>query len=756
MVSGVAHPRAQRNAPRAIARTARNVRRAGHDVPGWLARSFIAEHDRWPLWLPVLVGAGIILYFNLPREPAFFLGPGLTALFGLGALILRRRWSVPALACLALGATALGFAAAQVRTALVAAPVLASPIGPIEVTGTIVSSELGEPSVRVVLEAPIVPGLSAEATPARIRLRLIKGESSAASDHQALLLPGARLAVRAMLRPPPEPIEPGAFDFARQAYFERIGASGFAVGRYRIIEPAAPALWRGWLERQRERLSQRLLAGSSAASGGLAPAFLTGDQSAVPKPVMRAMQDSGLAHLVAISGLNFALAAGFFFFVIRFGLALIPALALRFPIKKWAAAGALIGSFGYLLISGAGVPTERSFIMIGLVLFAIMIDRTGLSLRLLGVAALAVLLLEPESVLGASFQMSFIATLFLIAGFEAVRRPLARLASNTPLWFRPAFYLLSVALSSLLAGVATGPFTLYHFDRFAAYGLAANMLAVPLAGFWVMPFGLIALLLAPFGAESLALTPMSWGLEAILWVARTTAALPGAVMLSPAMPALALGLMALGGLWLCLWRGRWRILGLAPALVCLALTVTAERPDLLVDGDAKLVAVRAEDGMLWLSSTRKARFVAQTWLKRNGQDQPIAHASSAPNDTWLAEQRDDTAGALPSYVDGAPRCDALGCVTRLKGRTVALIFDPRALAEECQAAEIIIAFVPVRGACPSALMLIDRYALWREGTHALWLGEDGALAVQTVAQTRGERPWVVARSRHRSRRADVN
>jgi len=343
--------------------------------------------------------------------------------------------------------------------------------------------------------------------------------------------------LRAVLQPPAEPAAPGALDFARQAYFQRLGAVGYVFGRAEVLAPADHQLPFGlWLHRLREAMAARILEALPGESGAVAAALMTGVRGAIPEEVMATMHDSGLAHLLAISGLHMGLVVGLLFFALRAGMALVPGLALRRPIKKWVAVGAILGALGYLLLTGATVPTQPAFVMVSLVLVAVMLDRRGLSLRLVAWAAVFVLAAAPESLLSASFQMSFAAVIALITGYEVTaERGLAALGERR-LAVRVVAYLAGVAVTSLIAGLATAPFALYHFNRIAWYGLLANLVAVPLTAFWIMPWALVAFALMPFGAEALALAPMGWGIDLLLAVARDVAALPSAVSLVPATP----------------------------------------------------------------------------------------------------------------------------------------------------------------------------------------------------------------------------
>lgn len=685
-----------------------------------LAAALADERERWALWLPVALGTGIGFYFMLPVEPPAWAVVALLVAVAAALAALRRRagWR---LAAVGLAAVAAGFAAAALRTALVEAPMLERRLGPLAIEGRIVEVEPLGRGRRLLLDALDIPGLDAGERPRRARIRV---------GAEPPLAPGERVRVRAVLRPPPAPSLPGAFDFQRQSYFRGLGAVGFAMGRPRVVMAAAegagsPALA---LAALRQRIGERIVAAVDGPAGAMARALMTGERGAIPVGVLDAMRDSGLAHLLAISGLHIGLVAGILFVGLRAAMALVPPVALRFPIKKWAAAAALPGAAAYALISGATVPTQRAFLMIGLVLLAVLLDRRGLSIRTVAWAALAILLVQPESLLGASFQLSFAAVVALIAVYEEIRE--RRFRDDGGPRGRPwviVLYVGGVALSSLIAGAATTPFALYHFNRLAAFGLAANLAAVPLTALWVMPCAVVAFALMPFGLERLALVPMGWGVEAVIAVAREVAAWPGAVTLLPAMPTAGLVAVAAGGLWLALWRGRWRYWGVVGIVAGMASAAAVTAPDVIVDGDGRLMAVRGADGRLALSSRRLGRFEAEMWLRRAGQDDAPA--------AWPADGGGESA-------DAALACDAVGCVYRANRYVVALVRDEGALPEDCWVADVLVATVPVRRACPSPKVVIDRFDLWREGAHALWLAEDG-VRVESVNGVRGRRPWVV-------------
>lgn len=684
---------------------------------GLVERVLAAERQRWALWAPVGLGIGIGVYFALPAEPPAWVGPAAVLAAGVPAFLLRRR-GVAVLALLALLSVALGFAAAQVRTASVAAPMLTREVGPVIITGRVVGVERLAEGARLVLADPLVERLAPEATPGRVRIRLAAKHGVPAA--------GAMLRLRGVLHPPPAPAEPGAFDFQRHAFFAGIGAVGFALGPPETVEAPPATGWRAVavaMEGLRERIAARVAAVLPGAAGAITTALLNGEQTGIPSDAMQAMRDSGLAHLLSISGLHIGLVAGLVFFVVRALLALVEPVALNLPIKKIAAAAGLLAAVGYTLVVGAPVPTLRSLLMTGVLMLAVMADRDPLSMRLVAVAAVVVLLILPEALLGASFQMSFAAVVALIAAYEVARGTLVRWRTETGPLGGAALYVAGAALTSVVATLATTPFSLFHFQTISFYGVLANMLAVPLTSFWVMPWGLIVYLLMPLGLEGPAVVAMGWGVSGILWVAGAVAGLPGATALVPAMPVAGLAAVSFGGLWLTLWTRRWRLFGLVGIVLGMASPLLVGRPDVLVSEDGALAAVRTGDGGLSLSTARAEKRTAEAWLRRDGREAAAA--------AWPKAGR----GA-----DGRLACDALGCVYTGAGRSVALLREPEALAEDC-AADAVVSRDPVR-LCGSGVA-VGLWELRREGAHALFLSP-GGVRVETVRSARGERPWTIS------------
>ncbi|MFZ1414126.1 MAG: ComEC/Rec2 family competence protein [Defluviicoccus sp.] len=694
---------------------------------GWLAGEFLAERDRWALWLPVALGLGIGIYFSLPHEPQLWLGAAFAAVFALvtatAALVWHDRRTAIVLIGVPLTVAALGFAAAQVRTRTVATTTLAERIGPLTLTARIVEAESLPDSLRLLLDQPASPGLTEENHPRQVRIR-VRGV-------QDPLRPGQRIRLRAVLAPPPGPSAPGAFDFQRHAYFAGLGAVGYGLGRVEIVADdnddaaGAPALW---IQRLRHALGVRVQEHASGTPGAIILALLIGETAAIPAETLTAIRDSGLAHLLSISGLHVGLVAAFVLTAVRAGLALIPAVSLRYPIKKWAAGLAVAFAGGYTLLAGAPVPCQRAFLMLAIVMLAVVLDRRGISMRLVAWAAAVILVLQPEALLGASFQMSFAAVIALVAAYESVSlHRLVTAFDRTPVR-RSLLYLAGIALTTLVASTATTPLAAFHFNRIAWYGLAANLAAVPLTGVWIMPWAVIAVCLLPFGLDGLAFTAMAYGTAGLVTIAETVAAWPGAVSTLPLMPLASLLAFTAGGLWLCLWRRRWRWAGGLPLCIGLAAMLTTSAPDVLVEGGGKLFAVRDRQGDMIVSSHTAAPLAREAWLRLAG-----------------AEEADSGWPRRGVSADGSLACDPQGCLYQAKGYRVALAQTADALDEDCRSSDVVISLVPVRGRCPAARVVIDRIRLWREGTHAVWL-EPQRVRVESANARRGDRPWVIRRN----------
>jgi competence protein ComEC len=689
-----------------------------------LARLIEDESDRWFLWVPVFFGAGIGLYFSLPSEPTFY--SIIAALcITLSLCVATRKkpflWTI-SVACFC---ASLGFADARVRTLSVAQPSLEGSGGFHVLKGWVEKTQARLPRGQRITLRPFGAS-NAKKAPLPHRVRYT-------SRFDAVPVTGSAVEVRLRLRPVPEPVMPGGFDFSRKAFYAGLGAVGFALAPARPLDAAPPPPFdialRAKVDGLRHGIERRILEVIPGERGAVVIALITGERGRIPEATLAALRNSGLAHMLAISGLHMALMAGSLFWLLRAGAAAFPALALRYPIKKWAAVLALLGGGFYLAISGGSIATQRAFLMMGIVFTAILLDRPALTLRNVAMAACVILALFPESLLDVSFQMSFAAVTGLVAVYERTSK---RKPSSTvhTLWGRVAqktlWYVGGIALTTLVAGIAVAPFAAFHFHKLAQFSLVANLGAMPPFGLVVMPAALAALLTMPFGLETLPLQIMAWGIDHVVWVAKEVSSWPGSTVRVATMPVASLLALSVGGLWLCLWQKSWRLAGLGIASIGLAMAGSTPRPDLLIGRDGKLLAVRTQDDTLSVTGGKKASYSLEQWLRADGD----------PRDPVLALKGQNF------------KCDDLACIAKVKGKTVAFVRHPAALAEECARADIVVAQIPINRPCPKARVTVDRIDLWADGAHALYL--DGqSIRVETVAQSRGTRPWSRTVSRRR-------
>lgn len=704
--------------------TARSSRRHWLTAPLWaLDHRLDAEQSRLFLWLPVALGCGIALYFAAAREPTW-----VTAFFPVSiALVLRAygwRSLVSLVATGALLAGATGLAIAKLRTEWVRAPVLAKALGPTDVDGFV---ELVEPrpgkAQRITLRVIAITSVPATEQPSRVRIR--------AQRETPGLKPGDAVRLKASLSPPPGPALPGDYDFARSAWFASLGAVGFASGPAVRLEtaPAPPTSLRVFaaIERVRQAIGQRITAALPGEVGAIANALITGERGGISEATNQAFRDSGLYHILSISGLHMTIVAAAAFVGLRMALAAVPGIVLRHPIKKWAAVGAMLATLGYLLISGSAFATLRSYVMISVMFLAVLLDRPALALRNVAVAAVLILVVWPESLLDAGFQMSFAAVVALVSAYEWMRERRGEDERNDGLFGRglvtSLMFLGGIVLTTLIASLAVAPFGIYHFHNVQAFAVLANLIAIPICNLIVMPVALLAMLAMPFGLEAGPLWLMGLGIDVMTWCARSVASLPGAVGRVPAIPTFAFLAMVAGGLWLTLWHTRWRLLGLLSIALGVAAAPLMPRPDVLVGRGGELVAVRGPDGRLSALPARGVAFDLARWLEHDGDVRPAAEVQKGTH--W--------------------RCDAVGCTVRVAGHTVAVARSPAALRDDCRDAQVLVLRFSRGAPCGGGRLVMDRADLQRLGAHAVYLpsehGGGQQLRVETVAGARGDRPW---------------
>ncbi|MFN4058104.1 MAG: ComEC/Rec2 family competence protein [Roseinatronobacter sp.] len=666
------------------------------------------QRGRLFLFVPVFMGIGIGTYFALPAEPApewLWASALAAALIAFLGLRVGDDWAPIAMA---LALVLFGIALAGGRAHSVAAPVLgARTYGVIE--GRVLKLDRSSSdAIRLMLDHVWMEGQ--DKTPERVRLSLHGGHP--VPD----LIPGSRVRLTGHLGPPPPPAEPGGFDFRAFAWFERLGGVGYTRKPIEVIAPPAPDEWALSIHRMRMAMSRAIQERLPGEAGAFATAILTGDRSAIPDERLEELRRSNLAHLLAISGLHMGLLTGFVFGLLRFVMALVPWVALRLPTRKVAALGALGAAAFYLALSGGNIATQRAFVMVAVMLVAVLVDRQAISLRSVALAAVIILLLRPEALVQAGFQMSFAATIALVAVFRAINdHPDQR--SRIP---RGAWPVLSVVICSVVAGLATAPIAAAAFNRASDYGLIANLLAVPLMGTVIMPAAVLAALLTPFGLEWVGLAIMRPAILWILDVAAFVSGLEGAVRGIVQPQSWVLPAICAGGLWLVLWQGRARWVGVVVMALALAGWSQATRPDLLIAREGEVVGVLTAQGRV-LSRDTAGAFAAESWLQADGDLtlQPDAYALGG-QDPRVPVQR-------LALRDGTE-------VVHLVGKKALAL-----LPDLCTAGRIVVTNQEPETRPRACYLLTPRNLRW-SGARAGWVRADGLVWVLS-RDAAGDRLW---------------
>ena len=565
-------------------------------------------------WMPVFLACGIGWYFKLTWEPGLAHNAAILAFAGLAfglAVVARSAVSVP---LVGVSMICIGVVLASTRAHSVAAPVLGFRYyGPIE--GRVVGMDRSlSDKVRITLDRVALSDVSPGRSPTRVRVAIhTKGPETTPATGATVILSGH-------LSPPQGPVEPGGFDFQRRAWFQGLGAVGYTRSPVLVLDPPVPGTVQLWITKLRHKISASVRSAIPGNPGGFAAAVLTGDRSGMDRAIMDDLRASNLAHLLAISGLHMGLLTGFVFAFVRIGLALIPPIALRLPIKKIAAIAALAAGAFYLALSGGAIATERAFIMVAMMFGAVLLDRRALTLRAVALAAIVVLTLRPESLVSPGFQMSFAATTALVSVFRALR------GWSLPRRHPALSFVIGLIVSSAVAGAATAPISAAHFNQLAQYGLLANFLSVPLMGTVVIPAAVIAALLSPVGLEWIGLWFMQQGVTWILGVSRFVAGLDGSLTHVPSPSPIVLPLISIGVLVVILWRGRERLAGLGVIAVGLVLWTQVERPAIMISSTGGMVGILTDQGRV-LSKPRGEGFVALSWLENDGD--PVAQRTAA-------------------------------------------------------------------------------------------------------------------------------
>lgn len=701
---------------------------ASHRAAGWFASIenwLDAERDQLALWVPVGVGIGIGVWQLLGAD-------GLSAvLFFTSSMVLCSfaRGANPRLGRVLLFAAisvAIGFAAISVKSAIVAEPVLAKVwVG--ELYGRVEKVEIlsARETIRIELATDGQHGL-----PPKVRVNL------PAEQYQSELRNGAIVRLRVRLMPPAGPALPGGYDFARRAWFQQIGATGSALGPISLHRESRRPVW---MAETRNTLSAHIRSQMPDGTGAMGAALITGDQGNIVEQDAQAMRDSGMAHLLSISGLHVTAVVGFLFLLCSRTLALIPPLALRFSVPLISATFAAFGAVGYTLLAGAEVPTVRSCIAALLVLVALAMGREALTLRLVAFGALVVLLFWPEAMAGPSFQLSFaaVATIVILHEADWMKRWTERREELFAL--RLGRGLVSLVATGIAIELLLAPIALFHFHRTGVYGALANVVAIPLTTFFIMPAQALALMLDIAGLGG----PFWWlagqGILAILGIAHYVSALPGAVSMLPAMPFWAYAAMIAGALIIGLLQSKIRLIGLFPFAAGFAAMLLSPRPDLLITGDGKHLAVVEADGNVALLRAKAGDYIRDMLLENAGTT------------------------AEPMEIEKWPgaKCSADICIIEIQrdGKSWRVMatrtpypIPSMEMAAACKRVDIVVSDRWLPSSCGPRWVKADRNMLEQSGGLAIYLAEQRLVSVN---DDNAHTPWVQAAREAKARAGTV-
>ena len=673
------------------------------------------ERDQLALWLPVMIGIGIAAWFMLDGPPQWQAWMLAMAAIAFGSWLapagsrLRRIILIGAIAAL------MGCAAIWARALWVAAPVLTRPtVASFTARIERIDIQTAKDRIRLTL-AP----LDAPALPPRVRVTIDDVVTS--TD----LVSGDVVALRARLVGPGNAIVPDSFDFSRVAWFQGLGATGKAIGPVVRSGPKRTAQ-AGF----RERLSAHIRAQLSGSAGGIASAFATGDRGGISQADEDAMRASGLTHLLSVSGLHVTAVVGAAMLLSLRLFALSTSMALRLPLLVISAfVGALTG-IGYTLLTGAEVPTVRSCVAAVLVLVGIALGREAFTLRLVAAGAIVVLMLWPEALIGPSFQLSFAAITSIVALHDTPMMRQLSAKGDERLLVRFSRAILALLITGIIVEAALAPIALFHFHKSGLYGALANIIAIPLTTFVIMPIEALALLFDIFGLGA----PFWWAtgvaMDVLLWLARFVARVPGAQAALSSVPVGAFASIIGGGLWLMLWRGRVRIAGAAPIAAGVIWALLTPPPDILITGDGMHVAIRGADGKLSTLRPRAGDYVRSVLSERAGTMGDLGDLDASPDAVCSA----DTCRVTVRSNDRNWRILA----TRSR-----YLLPPDALRAECLAADIVISDRRLPPWCRPRWFKADRTMLADTGGIAVTLATG---RVETVAMGEGDHPWVVARA----------
>ncbi len=689
---------------------------------------------------PVFLGIGILIYFSIPNEPSI-LALGITVCVLAYALWRLKLHSKVSIFSSMLAVVISGMFVAQVATRINQTPMLERQITT-KMQAVILSVDSSRRGAARYLVRPInLEGLEAKQLPNRIRV-------SASAKHN-IMLPGNVISGLVRLQPISGPVYPGGYDFSFFAWHEGLGASGFFMGKPEQLNIKNSTSWIEkftiQINRKRIAVEKRIIKAMPDETGKIAVALVTGNKTGIPEDIQESLRKTGLAHILAISGLHMALVTLTVIWCIRYILAFIPSIALRYPIKKWAVCAGFISATTYLMLSGAGIATQRAWVMISVMLLAVLMDRRAITIRSVAISAIIILVLNPQSLLSPGFQMSFAAVTALVAGYEAINKRRKARAENTfvPIQQNRFFktingvllYFGGIATTSLIAGTATAFIAAWHFHQVASFGLLANLIAMPVVSILIMPFVLFSILLMPYGLEFIPLISVSYGIEQVVSVSQwvETISPNGNTGL---LPRSTIFLFAGFLITICFFKTKLRMLSLIPLGLLPWFFNYPIIPDVIIAENGRAVAIKTEVNKLGLVFPRGSAFVQNIWLK-----------------AW-------SGGKTEKLGLSKEQCNRERCIIVLpSSKVLHIVYNPDLLNSSCNRADILIAprlwWVNCKQRKPE--LILKRYDFERFGTHALYMNKvkpnakiesnilNSKIPIQeivvTTALPKASRPW---------------
>ena len=704
-------------------------------IRDWLVHSYLQEMQAGNQfsWYIVALAVGAAIYLILPAEPSLLALSGLL-LAAAVYLLLKRRTADRTFGLTLLVMLIAGVWAGSFKSLLADGSRLDR-----ERTATVTGWILDEETVlkgatRMTIKVAEMSGhgLPREAIP---HLVTVTFRASTPSFEV-----GDSIHFIARLQPLSGPVMPGGYDFARRAFYEGRGGTGYALGKVGLVDIGPSDLVTritAAIANIRRTMSTRIRAALPGAEGAIAAAIIVGEQRGIPDAENDALRMSGLPHMITIAGLHMSIVAGCVFAAMRWLLALFPAIALRYPTKKWAAAAALGATTFYVLISGGHLSAERAYIMSAIMLLAILFGRPALTMRNLGLSAIVLIIRNPVQVVEPGFLMSFLAVMALIASYRAWadyrsnRATPSGLHDDNLLTYvlrKIADHGLGAVASALIATIATASVTADQFYRLSPYSALSNLIVLPVIDMIAMPAAVLSCLAMPFGLEVIPLKVLGWAISFMDSIGFMAAELPGGNGLIGRIHPWANGLAIAGLCWLCLWQRPWRLLGAIPMILALGLAPFASRPDILIDANAIAVAVRDSDNHLKALGVKQDRFAVANWLTADA-------APNAPADPRVP---------LDPHLSDGWACDGLGCVFNRPAngsepvRRIAVVTDPRGFDEDCLRADIVVTRLVAPDYCSDTAVVFDHDRLSRTGAVALTFNGTKASSPPDVASIQSD------------------